>query len=273
MPQQRTTVFVSYSKRDRYWLERLQVHLAPHVRAGTLDLWDDTKLNAGDLWRSAISDAIDRAAASIVLISADFLASDFAATEELPKLLQKAERHGAKILPIFVAPCELASHSRLASFQAINPPDRPLSLMTKTRAERVLQSVVTTIEPLLRPQPSLPPTDDTLLDELHSATIALSILWTLAKGGAGCDYTLSELEQLLGIRSRKRANEMVTRLCSADWVEKRKASGLTKWRLSENGVRQLRRLVAASDGPLRRSISSDWLNGSTPLPRTSGDRR
>ena len=35
-------IFVSYSHRDRKWLERLQVHLKPLVRAGNIDLWDDT---------------------------------------------------------------------------------------------------------------------------------------------------------------------------------------------------------------------------------------
>lgn len=39
-----TRVFVSYSHRDKKWLERLQIHLKPLVRAGNIDLWDDTRI-------------------------------------------------------------------------------------------------------------------------------------------------------------------------------------------------------------------------------------
>lgn len=77
---QRTTVFVSYSHRDSRWLERLQVHLRPIARRGDLALWDDTRIAAGERWRPAIRAAIARAAASVLLISADFLASDFIAS-------------------------------------------------------------------------------------------------------------------------------------------------------------------------------------------------
>jgi hypothetical protein len=38
---QRTQVFVSYSRRDAEWLERLKVHLRPFERAGRIDCWDD----------------------------------------------------------------------------------------------------------------------------------------------------------------------------------------------------------------------------------------
>ena len=65
----RTTVFVSYSRTDSRWLQRLQVHLKPFARRGDLVLWDDTKIDPGDRWRSAIRDAIERAAASVLLIS------------------------------------------------------------------------------------------------------------------------------------------------------------------------------------------------------------
>ena len=57
------TVFVSYSHRDKQWLDRLQVHLRPLARGGDLELWDDTRLDPGDQWRVAIRGAIEQAAA------------------------------------------------------------------------------------------------------------------------------------------------------------------------------------------------------------------
>src|ERR671914_1334918 len=129
MPQ-RTTVFVSYCHRDARWLRRLQVHLKPFGTRGDLVLWDDTKLDPGDRWRTAISDAIEHAAASILLVSADFLASDFVTSEELPRLLEKAETAGARLIPLILQPCRLANHPNLTKFHSLNPLDQPLSKLS-----------------------------------------------------------------------------------------------------------------------------------------------
>jgi len=264
MPE-RTTIFVSYCHRNKRWLDRLKVHLKPYDRRGELDLWDDSKIDPGDRWHAAIGSAIDRAAASVVLISADFLASDFVAVHELPRLLHKAEREGARILPIFVEPCELTSHPELASFQALNSPNKPLAEASRVEAERVLVRAVEAIGKLLTARNDAVPSRDggrrpvrsdhvaDIFEELQSASIALSALWALDQ--AKTQYTLSELEDALDIRSRKRAYEALSRLWTNGWVQKEKTSGLTKYRLTDEGAKQLQRLAAASDGPVRRAIS------------------
>src|SRR2546425_10101985 len=87
-------VFVSYSHKDQRWLDRLHVHLKPLERQGLVELWDDTRIAAGTIWRSEIKQAIDTAQVAVLLISADFLASDFIAADELPPLLRRAESAG-----------------------------------------------------------------------------------------------------------------------------------------------------------------------------------
>jgi hypothetical protein len=47
-------VFISYSHRDRRWLDRLLVHLRPLERAGAIRAWADTALAAGSDWRGAV---------------------------------------------------------------------------------------------------------------------------------------------------------------------------------------------------------------------------
>ena len=73
----RTTVFVSYSHKDSAWLERLQVQLKPFEREGLFHLWADTQLKPGSLWKDEITEALESARVAVLLVSGDFLASDF----------------------------------------------------------------------------------------------------------------------------------------------------------------------------------------------------
>jgi len=50
----RNQVFISYSHKDKRWLERLQTHLKPLEREGSIERWDDTMINAGENWREEI---------------------------------------------------------------------------------------------------------------------------------------------------------------------------------------------------------------------------
>jgi serine/threonine protein kinase len=148
----RTRVFVSYSHKDRKWLERLQVHMEPLVRQGTVDLWDDSHIRSGSDWRSEIRDALSSAQVAILLISADFLASDFIAEEELPRLLRAAEDDGALILPVIVSPSRF-SDTALSRFQAINSPTAPLIAMKRQERELAFVRLTAAVQQALRSAP------------------------------------------------------------------------------------------------------------------------
>ncbi len=133
----RTAVFISYSHKDKKWLDRVKVHLDPLERNHGVTIWQDSKLRGGDRWRAEIDRALATTRVAVLLISADFLASDFIAHHELPPLLKAAQRAGATILPLIISDSAFLD-SELAAFQAINPTDQPLNTLNEGQIEQVL---------------------------------------------------------------------------------------------------------------------------------------
>jgi len=148
--ERRSRVFISYSHADSEWLRRLRVHLRPLERMGIVDIFDDTKIEIGTPWRGQIETALESAKFAILLVSADFLASDFIHENELPPLLSAAESDGAMILPIIVSPCAFEQTEGLAQFQAANSPSNPLISVTKSEQEAVLARVANAVRGAVR---------------------------------------------------------------------------------------------------------------------------
>mgnify|MGYP001172642810 CR=1 FL=1 len=130
-PPLRQQVFISYAHADAEWLKRLQLHLKPLERDRRIDRWDDTRIKPGMDWLA-------------------FLASDFIANNELPPLLEAAEREGALILPIIVSPCSFERTPKLSRFQAANSPLETLEDMTVPDWKRVLLRVANQIDDMFQ---------------------------------------------------------------------------------------------------------------------------
>ena len=145
----RQHVFISYSHQDKSWLDRLRVHLRPLVRDGLIDVFDDTKIKPGARWRDEIKAALEKARVAILLITADFLASDFIAEDELPPLLKKAKAGGATILPVIVNACRFSREKKLSEYQAVNDPKKPLATLTPAETELVFAAVAEAVEEAL----------------------------------------------------------------------------------------------------------------------------
>lgn len=145
----RDRVFISYSHADAAVLRRLQIHLVPLKRGNLHEIWDDTRIAPGQLWRNEIRKALGAAKAAVLLVSADFLASPFIMENEVPELLAAASDEGAVILPVIVSPCRFVETASLARFQSVNPPSRPLSLMNDHEREMVFYQVSAAVEAAL----------------------------------------------------------------------------------------------------------------------------
>lgn len=143
---ERNKIFISYSHKDLEFLERLLIHLKPLEKEGLIDTWVDTKIKVGEKWRDKIKLALNNAQVAILLISADFLASDFIVENELPPLLAAAENMGTKIIPLILKPCRFKRDKNLADFQAINDPDNPLIHLDIANQETIYDNVSMMVE-------------------------------------------------------------------------------------------------------------------------------
>jgi hypothetical protein len=147
-PTPRGVVFISYSHGDAQWLALLQKHLKPYVRTGSLEVWDDTKIKAGEQWKVSIREALDRAKVALLIVSPNFLESDFIAQNELPPLLQAARARGVRILWL---PLSASSYeeTQIGSFQAALNPSNPLDAMSEAQQHQALVSVCRLIKAAL----------------------------------------------------------------------------------------------------------------------------
>lgn len=143
---EKLSIFISYSHADEVWLRKLLIHLKPLKKYYGLEEWEDKHLRTSDKWEEEITRALNNATIAILLVSADFLASDFIDKKELQPLLQNAESKGTKIMPLIVSPCGTFVESGLSVFQAANDPKRTLIEMNEGEVQRTLVKLVEDIK-------------------------------------------------------------------------------------------------------------------------------
>jgi formylglycine-generating enzyme required for sulfatase activity len=153
---ERDQLFISYSHVDRGWVERLQTMIRPLVRSHGLRLWDDSQIQPGDKWREEIETALAVAKVALLLVSSDFLASEFVTNSELPQLLMAAEEEGLRILWVPLRP-SLVRRTPIDAYQALLDPGRPLARMDPVEQEEALVEIALAIEKALAPPQDLPP--------------------------------------------------------------------------------------------------------------------
>jgi len=145
---QRTQVFISYSHKDSKWLEKIQKLLKPLTRTHSITLWDDTKIKPGAKWEKEIKNALSCAKVAILLVSEDFLASDFIFRHELPPLLEAAEKDGLTILWIYIDAC-LYDLTEIGEYQSAHTPLIPLNILEPEEQKKVLLDVCRNIHALM----------------------------------------------------------------------------------------------------------------------------
>jgi TIR domain-containing protein len=140
MAKTRKTVFVSYAHKDRKWADELVTFLAPWIRDKRVDLWDDSRIQMGDNWRTEIRKAIEEATVAVLLVTKDFLASDFITKHELPILLKRALKKEVSLAWVAVGHSGVEA-TDLWHFQAVNDPAHPLETLDRAHRNKVMVGI------------------------------------------------------------------------------------------------------------------------------------
>jgi predicted nucleotide-binding protein len=82
-------IFISYSHADKVWKDRLVKHLRVLEREGFCHLWHDRKIGLGNDWDPEIENALNKADVAVLVISPDFLDSDFTREKEIPRIRER----------------------------------------------------------------------------------------------------------------------------------------------------------------------------------------
>ena len=175
----RDQVFVSYSHRDVEWLKKLETHLKPAVRAGKMVVWHDQQIKPASDWRKEIERALASAKVAVLLVSPDFLASDFITEHELPILLE-ARKDGVSILWLAVRYCDYKD-TKIEPLQALNDPALPLAALKPTDLDRELVEICNKIKSFCPPVPIEVTTRtigegiDALIELMRNATVQKNV--------------------------------------------------------------------------------------------------
>jgi len=144
MPEPRKTVFLSYAHEDRKWANDLTTFLAPWIRDKRVDFWDDSRIQPGEHWHDQIDRALDEATVAVLLVTKNFLASNFVMNHELPALLKRVKKGEVRLVWVAAEHSGVAA-TELANFQAANDPGRPLEVLSKPQRNAAMAHIAKAI--------------------------------------------------------------------------------------------------------------------------------
>jgi tetratricopeptide (TPR) repeat protein len=123
-------IFISYAHEDEADKDRLQVFLEDLKQRKLIETWTDRKINGGDKWKKKISKALDKCHMAILLVSADFIASNFIRSVELKRLYKRKKEDKILIVPIIIKTCPWKKTS-FSKFQFLPTDGKAIATFSK----------------------------------------------------------------------------------------------------------------------------------------------
>lgn len=100
------TVFFSYSHADEDLRDQLEKQLAMLKRQGVIETWHDRRIGAGQELGQVIDDHINSDGIILLLVSPDFIASDYCYDIEMKRAMERHEAGEAIVIPVILRACD-----------------------------------------------------------------------------------------------------------------------------------------------------------------------
>ena len=100
------TLFFSYSHVDENLRDQMEIHLSGLRRQGLIESWHDRRITAGEEFGPAIDAHIDTDDVILLLVSPDFIASDYCYQREMKRAIERHQRGEARVIPVILRPCD-----------------------------------------------------------------------------------------------------------------------------------------------------------------------
>ncbi|MDP2313812.1 MAG: toll/interleukin-1 receptor domain-containing protein [Pseudomonadota bacterium] len=119
-------IFVSYSHEDEVHRRELGKHLTVLQRQGSISVWNDRQILVGVEWKGEIDRNLEEADIILLLVSPDFLASDYCWDIEMKRAMERHDAREAYVVPIFVRACSWRG-SPFEKLQGVPDPKVPIA--------------------------------------------------------------------------------------------------------------------------------------------------
>jgi TIR domain len=126
MSQSDVEIFFSYAHEDEALRDQFAKHLKLLERQGVITAWYDRDITAGEEWKKAIDSHLESANIILLLVSADFLASDYCYDIELKRALERHDRNEARVIPVILRSVEW-QNSPLGKLSALPTDGKPIT--------------------------------------------------------------------------------------------------------------------------------------------------
>lgn len=166
-------VFYSYSHKDADLRERLGTYLAPLKQQLKISEWHDRKIEPGANWDTEIKAELGAADLILLLVSADFLASEYCFGAEVEKALVRLKRGEVKVVPVLLKPC-LWEESRFSELQII--PRDARAITSWASVDEALKDVASEIRKLVSEPPPTQPQSSSSAHEPHRFDSSLALV-------------------------------------------------------------------------------------------------
>jgi len=141
-------IFFAYSREDSILRDRLDKHLSGLKRKNYVNTWYDGKIDAGKEWEKEIDTNLSKADIILLLISADFIASDYCYEVEMTKAIGRHEKGDSVIIPVILNPCDW-SDLPFSKIQGLPQNGKPITSTFWENSEIALNEVAKSIKEIV----------------------------------------------------------------------------------------------------------------------------